>query len=157
MCLCCRRSSTWKLLTGWLDRPVLYCRIVPDFDKGVCCICDPDGSYMGWVAAVGPAAAVMEEGMMMINIVKLLNTCSSTVDKNKPTASSRQQHSQQQPSQPNQSHGPPDVVPASVAKGERKDQSTKQLRELLAASNRRFQAVTIVLQQTLTEVRKFYL
>ncbi|XP_039974996.1 microtubule-associated tumor suppressor 1 homolog A isoform X2 [Xiphias gladius] len=78
-------------------------------------------------------------------------TSSGPVDKNKPTASSRQQHSQQQPSQPNQSHGPPDVVPASVAKGERKDQSTKQLRELLAASNRRFQAVTIVLQQTLTE------
>uniref|UniRef100_A0A3B4Z799 Microtubule associated scaffold protein 1 n=1 Tax=Seriola lalandi dorsalis TaxID=1841481 RepID=A0A3B4Z799_SERLL len=78
-------------------------------------------------------------------------TSSGPVDKNKPKASSRQQHPQPQPSQPNQSHGPPDVVPASVAKGERKDQAIQQLRDLLAASNCRFEAFTIVLQQTLTE------
>ncbi|XP_034453135.1 microtubule-associated tumor suppressor 1 homolog A isoform X1 [Hippoglossus hippoglossus] len=73
------------------------------------------------------------------------------VDKSKPKATSRQQHPQQKPSQPSRSHGPPDVVPPSVAKGERKDQSTQQLRGHLAASNCRFEALTIVLQQTLTE------
>ncbi|XP_040903350.1 microtubule-associated tumor suppressor 1 homolog A isoform X2 [Toxotes jaculatrix] len=76
---------------------------------------------------------------------------SGPVDKNKPKASSHQQHPQQQPSRPNQSHGPPDVVPASVAKGESKDQSIQQLRGLLAASNCRFEAVAIVLQQVLTK------
>ncbi|XP_071313910.1 microtubule-associated tumor suppressor 1 homolog A isoform X3 [Trachinotus anak] len=78
-------------------------------------------------------------------------TSSGPVDKNKPKASSRQQHPQQQPPQPNQSHGPPDVVPATVAKGEKKNQTIQQLRGLLAASNRRFEAFTIVLQQILTE------
>lgn len=102
--------------------------------------------------AVRPAAAVMEGGMMMINVVTTLNTCSFTVDKNKPKASSRQQHPQQPASQPNQSNGPPDVVPASVAEGGRKDQSIQQLQGLLAASNCRFEAVAIVLQQTLAEV-----
>uniref|UniRef100_A0A8P4KH48 Microtubule associated scaffold protein 1 n=1 Tax=Dicentrarchus labrax TaxID=13489 RepID=A0A8P4KH48_DICLA len=78
-------------------------------------------------------------------------TSSGHVDKNKPKPSSRQQPPQQQASQPNQSNGPPDVVPASVTEGGRKDQSIQQLRGLLAASNCRFEAVAIVLQQTLTE------
>ncbi|KAF0039629.1 hypothetical protein F2P81_007864 [Scophthalmus maximus] len=73
------------------------------------------------------------------------------VDKNKPKASSRQQHPQQHLSQPNQSHGPPDVVPPSVAKAEKKDQNSQQLTGLLTASNCRFEALTIVLQQTLTK------
>ncbi|XP_062249020.1 microtubule-associated tumor suppressor 1 homolog A isoform X1 [Platichthys flesus] len=73
------------------------------------------------------------------------------VDKSKPKATSRQQHPQQKLSQPSRSHGPPDLVPPSVAKGEKKDQSTQQLRGHLAASNCRFEALTIVLQQTLTE------
>ncbi|AWP12429.1 putative microtubule-associated tumor suppressor 1 [Scophthalmus maximus] len=73
------------------------------------------------------------------------------MDKNKPKASSRQQHPQQHLSQPNQSHGPPDVVPPSVAKAEKKDQNSQQLTGLLTASNCRFEALTIVLQQTLTK------
>ncbi|XP_068570425.1 microtubule-associated tumor suppressor 1 homolog A isoform X2 [Cebidichthys violaceus] len=78
-------------------------------------------------------------------------TSSGPVDNSKPKASSRQQHPQQQASQPNQRSGAPDVVPASVAEGGRKDQSTQQLRGLLAASDRRLQALAIVLQQTLAE------
>ncbi|KAI3351266.1 hypothetical protein L3Q82_005818 [Scortum barcoo] len=75
----------------------------------------------------------------------------SEVDKNKPKAGSRQQHPQQPASQPNQTNGPPDVIPASVAKSGKKDQSIQQLRGLLAANNCRFEAVAIVLQQTLAE------
>nr|XP_046262223.1 microtubule-associated tumor suppressor 1 homolog A isoform X2 [Scatophagus argus] len=78
-------------------------------------------------------------------------TSSGPVDKNKPKTSSHQQPAQQQASQPSQSNGPPDVVPASVAEGGRKDRSIQQLRELLAASNCRFEAVSIVLQQILAE------
>ncbi|KAG7223545.1 hypothetical protein INR49_028438 [Caranx melampygus] len=78
-------------------------------------------------------------------------SASTQVDKNKPKTTSRQQHPQPQPSQPNQSHGPPDVVPANVAKGERKDQAIQRLRGLLAASNRKFEAFAVVLQQILTE------
>ncbi|XP_039668725.1 microtubule-associated tumor suppressor 1 homolog A isoform X1 [Perca fluviatilis] len=78
-------------------------------------------------------------------------TSSGAVDKNKPKASSRHQHPQQQASQPNQRNGAVDVVPASTAEGGRKDQSIQQLRGLLAASNCRFEAVAIVLQQALAE------
>ncbi|XP_028444746.1 microtubule-associated tumor suppressor 1 homolog A isoform X1 [Perca flavescens] len=77
-------------------------------------------------------------------------TSSGAVDKNKPKASSRHQHPQQA-SQPNQRNGAVDVVPASTAEGGRKDQSIQQLRGLLAASNCRFEAVAIVLQQALAE------
>uniref|UniRef100_UPI0037E94F7F microtubule-associated tumor suppressor 1 homolog A isoform X1 n=1 Tax=Semicossyphus pulcher TaxID=241346 RepID=UPI0037E94F7F len=93
----------------------------------------------------------------LLRNLQLLSGCKKNtvvfraVDKSKPKASSRPQHPQQQASQPNQSNGPPDVVPASVAKGGTKDQSTQQLRGLLAASERRFEAVAIVLQQTLAE------
>ncbi|KAM9356774.1 microtubule-associated tumor suppressor 1 homolog A [Symphorus nematophorus] len=78
-------------------------------------------------------------------------TSSGPVDKNKPKASSRQQPPQHQASQPSQSNGPPDVVPASVSEGGRKDPNVQQLRGLLAASNCRFEAVAIVLQKILTE------
>ncbi|KAL6117975.1 mtus1 [Pungitius sinensis] len=78
-------------------------------------------------------------------------TSSEPVDKSKPKATSRQQPPQQQAPQPNQPSGPPDVVPASVTEGEEKDQRLQQLTALLAASNCRFQAVAIVLQQTLSE------
>ncbi|KAM4555727.1 microtubule-associated tumor suppressor 1 homolog A isoform 2-T2 [Odontesthes bonariensis] len=70
-------------------------------------------------------------------------TSGGPVDKNKSKASSRQQSSQ-----PNQSTGPQNVVQASVPPGERKAQN---LQQLLTASNCRFQAVAIVLQQTLAE------
>ncbi|GAA6224297.1 microtubule-associated tumor suppressor 1 isoform X3 [Lates japonicus] len=93
----------------------------------------------------------------LLRNIQLLSGCRKNtvvfhaVDKNKPKASSRQQHPPRQPSQPNQSHGPPDVVPAGVSKDERKDQSIQQLKGLLAGSNCRFEALTIVLQKTLTE------
>lgn len=103
-------------------------------------------------AGVRSTAVIMEGGMMMINVVTTLNTCSFTVDKNKPKASSRQQNHQRQTSLPNQSNGPPDVVPPGVAEGERKDERIQQLRGNLAAANCKFEAVTIVLKQTLAEV-----
>ncbi|XP_072252233.1 microtubule-associated tumor suppressor 1 homolog A isoform X2 [Leuresthes tenuis] len=68
-------------------------------------------------------------------------TLGGHVDKSKSKASSRQQSSQP-------STGPQNVVQASVPPGERKDQNIQQL---LTASNCRFQAVAIVLQQTLAE------
>ncbi|XP_067374800.1 microtubule-associated tumor suppressor 1 homolog A isoform X1 [Channa argus] len=73
------------------------------------------------------------------------------VDKNKAKASSCQQHLQQQASQPNQETGPPDVVPASAAEVEKKNQRIQQIKGLLTASNCRFEAITIVLQQTLAK------
>ncbi|CAK6974177.1 microtubule-associated tumor suppressor 1 homolog A [Scomber scombrus] len=78
-------------------------------------------------------------------------TSSGPVDKNKPKANSCQQQHQQQASQPNQSNGPPDVVPAGGAESKRKDQSIQKLRGLLAASNCRFEAFIVVLQHALAE------
>ncbi|XP_035804959.2 microtubule-associated tumor suppressor 1 homolog A isoform X2 [Amphiprion ocellaris] len=72
---------------------------------------------------------------------------SGPVDKNKSKASSRQQ----QPSQQSQNQGPSDVLPASVTKDDRKDTIIQNLKGLLTASNRRFEAVAVVLQQTLAE------
>ncbi|KAM9741938.1 microtubule-associated tumor suppressor 1 homolog A isoform 3-T5 [Menidia menidia] len=68
---------------------------------------------------------------------------SGLVDKNKSKATSRQQ--------PSQSTGPQNVVQAKAAQCERKDHDPQQLQQLLTASNCRFQALTIVLQQTLAE------
>ncbi|KAK2849450.1 hypothetical protein Q5P01_009284 [Channa striata] len=79
-----------------------------------------------------------------------LTSC-GPVDKNKAKASSCQQHLHQQASQPNQEIGPPDVVPASAAEVERKNHRTQQLKGFLTASNCRFEAITIVLQQTLAK------
>uniref|UniRef100_A0AAQ6IKX2 Microtubule associated tumor suppressor 1b n=1 Tax=Anabas testudineus TaxID=64144 RepID=A0AAQ6IKX2_ANATE len=78
-------------------------------------------------------------------------TSNGPVDKNKSKANSCQQHHQQQASQPNQSNGPPDVVPASVAEVERKNHTIQQLKGQLAASNCRFEAIAVVLQQTLAK------
>lgn len=111
------------------------------------------GMYGVGGTAVRLAAAVIE-GSVMINIVTTLDTCPFTVDKNKSKANSCQQHHQQQASQPNQSNGPPDVVPASVAEVERKNHTIQQLKGQLAASNCRFEAIAVVLQQTLAKVRK---
>ncbi|XP_035525064.1 microtubule-associated tumor suppressor 1 homolog A isoform X1 [Morone saxatilis] len=112
------------------------------------------------LATSGKAAASTSKGASNSTVSPLKRTASARlvrvtssgpVDKNKPKASSCQQPPQQQASQQNHSNGPPDVVPASVPEGGRKDQSIQQLRGLLAASNCRFEAVAIVLQQTLTE------
>ncbi|KAK5865137.1 hypothetical protein PBY51_016325 [Eleginops maclovinus] len=78
-------------------------------------------------------------------------TPNGPVDKNKPKAASRQQHPQQPTSQPSQRSGSPDVVPATVAEGGRKDQNVRQLGGLLTESNRRFDAIAIVLQRALAE------
>nr|XP_061793249.1 microtubule-associated tumor suppressor 1 homolog [Nerophis lumbriciformis] len=70
------------------------------------------------------------------------------VDKNKPKTSSWQQL----PSSPSkQNHGAPDVVPPCLPENDRNDQRIQNLGKLLAASNCRFEAVAIVLQQTLAE------
>ncbi|XP_034079093.1 microtubule-associated tumor suppressor 1 homolog A isoform X1 [Gymnodraco acuticeps] len=108
-------------------------------------------------AACKPASAFSIRGASNSTVSPLKRTASARlvcptpngpVDKNKPKAASRQQ---QPTSQPSQRSGPPDVVPASVAEGGRKDQSVQQLRGLLAASNRRCEAVAIVLQRALAE------
>ncbi|XP_068596904.1 microtubule-associated tumor suppressor 1 homolog [Brachionichthys hirsutus] len=67
------------------------------------------------------------------------------LDKSKPKAISRQQQASRQ------SNRPQDAVPASVTRTGREDQSNQRLSGLLAASNCRFEALTIVLQQTLAE------
>lgn len=77
------------------------------------------------------------------------------MDKNKPKPSFRRQPPQQQVSQLSQVNGPLDVVPGSASEAGIKDQRIQQLKGHLAASNSRFEAVAIVLQQTLTEVWKF--
>ncbi|KAM3613375.1 uncharacterized protein V6R79_025070 [Siganus canaliculatus] len=93
----------------------------------------------------------------LLRNIQLLSGCRKntvvfqTVDKTKPKASPRQQPAQQRAPQSSQSNGPPDVVPASVCEGGRKEQSIRQLGELLTASNCRFEAVTVVLQKTLAE------
>ncbi|XP_074529890.1 microtubule-associated tumor suppressor 1 homolog A [Halichoeres trimaculatus] len=77
---------------------------------------------------------------------------SQPVDKSKSKTSSRpQQPQQQQAPRPNQSTGPQDYVPAGAPEGGARNQSTEKLRGLLAACDRRFQAIAIVLQQTLSE------
>lgn len=83
-------------------------------------------------------------GVMTISVVITLNSCSFTVDKSKPKASSWQQT----PQQPN---GPPDVS-GSASSGQRRCQSIQQLKGLLAASNCRFEALAVVLQHWMAKV-----
>ncbi|XP_070818614.1 microtubule-associated tumor suppressor 1 homolog A isoform X2 [Chaetodon trifascialis] len=99
----------------------------------------------------GPANSTVSPLKRSASARLVRGTSSGPVDKNKPKAGSRHQPPQQQASQRSQSNGPPDVVPASVVGGGRQDQSIQQLRGLLAANNCRFEAVAIVLQQTLAE------
>ncbi|XP_044060170.1 microtubule-associated tumor suppressor 1 homolog A isoform X2 [Siniperca chuatsi] len=110
------------------------------------------------LATAAKPAASISKGVSNSTVSPLKRTASARlirlnssgpVDKNKSKASSRQQHPQQQASQPNQSNGPPVAVPATVT--EKKDPSIQQLRGLLAATNCRFEAVAIVLQRTLAE------
>uniref|UniRef100_A0AAQ4QY14 Microtubule associated tumor suppressor 1a n=1 Tax=Gasterosteus aculeatus aculeatus TaxID=481459 RepID=A0AAQ4QY14_GASAC len=113
------------------------------------------GSTQALATACKPAALISKGSLispLKRTSARLLRlTSSAQVDKSKPKATSRQQAPQQQAPQPSQRSGPPDVVPASVAEGAEKDQSLQQLTALLAASNRRFQAIAIVLQRTLAE------
>ncbi|XP_029956934.1 microtubule-associated tumor suppressor 1 homolog A [Salarias fasciatus] len=94
----------------------------------------------------------------LLRNIQLLSGCRKNtvvfhaVDKNKSKAGSRQQPPPPPASKPSQSNRPPDSVPpASAAEDERKGHIIQQLRGLLAASNRRFEAVAIVLQQSLAQ------
>lgn len=77
------------------------------------------------------------------------------MDKSKTKAGSHQHHPQQQASQQSQSSRPQDVVPASLTEVHRINQNIQQLKGLLKASNCRFEALSVVLQQTLGEVRTY--
>ncbi|XP_077466495.1 uncharacterized protein LOC144082895 isoform X3 [Stigmatopora argus] len=70
------------------------------------------------------------------------------VEKNKPKTSTWPPASS---SRSTQNHGPPDVVPPSTPRDDRNDQRLQNLGKLLAASNCRFEAIAIVLQQTLAK------
>uniref|UniRef100_A0A8C5I264 Microtubule-associated tumor suppressor 1 n=1 Tax=Gouania willdenowi TaxID=441366 RepID=A0A8C5I264_GOUWI len=72
-------------------------------------------------------------------------TLGTPVDKNKSKASSEQQPLQQQTSRPKKNNGP------NTPETDRRDNDIQHLKELLAASNLRFEAVAIVLQQSLIE------
>ncbi|XP_077388650.1 microtubule-associated tumor suppressor 1 homolog A isoform X2 [Festucalex cinctus] len=72
----------------------------------------------------------------------------SKPEKNKVKTCSRQQVSA---SQAKQNIGPPDVVPPNVPRDDGNVQRIQTLGGLLAASNCRFEAVTVVLQQALAE------
>lgn len=74
-----------------------------------------------------------------------------TVDKIKAKSSARQH--QQQCSQPAKSAGSRTAVQGSVLQDDQRDQNIQQLKKLLTASDCRFQALAIVLQQTLAEVK----
>lgn len=80
--------------------------------------------------------------------------CLLTVDKNTPKGGTQQQ---QQPTQPHRTHGPPTVVPPTVAKREDTDQSLQQLQGLVTASHRGLEALAVVLQRTLIEVSEVFL
>ncbi|CAJ1058300.1 microtubule-associated tumor suppressor 1 homolog A isoform X1 [Xyrichtys novacula] len=82
---------------------------------------------------------------------RLRLTTSGPVDKSKPKTSSRPHQPQQQASRPNQNNGPPDVVPERVSKSGAKNQPIEKVRALLAEYDRRFGALAVVLQQTLSE------
>ncbi|CAL8357277.1 unnamed protein product [Merluccius merluccius] len=76
------------------------------------------------------------------------------VDKSKPKASSRQQQQQKPVTHAGQSVGGRVPVPAAVGEEEpskRLDHVLRMPRELLAASHRRFEAMAVILQQTLAE------
>lgn len=109
---------------------------------------------------VRPPAVIMEGSLLMIGVVTTLKSLFyfivfffPTVDKNKSKAGSHQQLPQQQASQQKQSNRPQDAVPASLTEADRINQNVQQLKGLLRASNCRFEALSIVLQQTLTGVR----
>ena len=100
---------------------------------------------------------VMDAELLIMNVVANLNARSFTAEKSRAKASSRQQ---QQPQQrvPAKAPSAGGRVPAPAEAGgdeqsQRKDHVLQRLRELLAAGNRKFEAIAVVLQWTLAEVR----
>ncbi|XP_026043599.1 microtubule-associated tumor suppressor 1 homolog A isoform X2 [Astatotilapia calliptera] len=107
------------------------------------------------LSTVNKPAASTGKGASNSIIGPLLKTASAklarstlvgSVDKNKSKAGSHQQQASQQ----KQSNRPQDAVPASLTEADRINQNVQQLKGLLRASNCRFEALSIVLQQTLT-------
>uniref|UniRef100_A0A1A8C3E2 Mitochondrial tumor suppressor 1a n=1 Tax=Nothobranchius kadleci TaxID=1051664 RepID=A0A1A8C3E2_NOTKA len=90
---------------------------------------------------------LMENSLLMLSVVTALNPSSVPVHKKSKT-SSRQEKSQQGPTHRS---GSRDGIQANDLQGERSNQNIQQLKQLLADSNRRFQAIAIVLQQSLTQ------
>lgn len=137
--------------TSWLDRIFLYQRhkaliyelfINYDYD-----VLHTVVEYCSLTAYTGHGG-----GVMTISVVTTLNSCSFTVDKSKPKASSWQQTPQQPTTLPSQANRPPDVVPGSATSAQRRCQGIQQLKGLLAASNCRFEAFAVVLQHWMAKV-----
>ena len=124
-------------------------------------VSEPDSACTFFRAAAPlgppPAMVLIDGELLRMNVVENLNASSFTAEKSKPKAGSRQQPPQQRVHPKGQSVGGRVPVPAAAAAGEdeqskRKDHVLQRLRELLAAGNRRFEAIAVVLQLTLAEV-----
>ncbi|KAG9346992.1 hypothetical protein JZ751_005919 [Albula glossodonta] len=113
----------------------------------------------GTKSSLGRARVSVLGEKTMLNVVPTLNGCSLAVDKNKQKPSPR---TQPQP-QPN---GQPDLLPPTEGKPllgaehyraqcDKNNQCIQQLKKLLASGNRRFEAVTVVIQHILTETDQF--
>ena len=123
-------------------------------------VSEPDSACTFFRAAAPlgppPAMVLIDGELVRMNVVENLNASSFTAEKSKPKAGSRQQPPQQRVHPKGQSVGGRVPVPAAAAgedeQSKRKDHVLQRLRELLAAGNRRFEAIAVVLQLTLAEV-----
>uniref|UniRef100_A0AAZ1XX96 Microtubule associated tumor suppressor 1b n=1 Tax=Oreochromis aureus TaxID=47969 RepID=A0AAZ1XX96_OREAU len=147
--------NLWRLSGGVAHKATPFKSVVPKAR-----LISTSGKNTGpTLSTVNKPAASTGKGASNSIIGPLLKTASAklarstlvgSVDKNKSKAGSHQQHPQQQASQQNQSNRPQDAVPASLTEVDRINQNVQQLKGLLRASNCRFEALSIVLQQTLT-------
>lgn len=100
--------------------------------------------WRSWVQGLWTGGALCRK--IMLNVVTALNVCSLTVDKNKSRTSSR---NQQPPT-----NGQPDLVPPESKSRNveyykalcEKNQTIQQLENTLRSSNRRFEAVAVVIK-----------
>ncbi|KAK0144318.1 Microtubule-associated tumor suppressor 1 A [Merluccius polli] len=123
----------------------------------------PPGDTGPTLATSCKSASSNKPGLARSTVTPMRRTISSRiahlasslpVDKSKPKASSRQQQQQKPVTHAGQSVGGRVPVPAAVGEEEpskRLDHVLRMPRELLAASHRRFEAMAVVLQQTLAE------
>lgn len=147
-----QRSRAGIHQTAWLDRCMHKC-----FDSGL--VANVRLTWVSWFVLYCQFTCsdyggefVDDRGCHDTKVL-ILFYFFPTVDKNKSKAGSHQQRPQQQASQQKQSNRPQDAVPASLTEVDRINQNVQQLKGLLRASNCRFEALSIVLQQTLTGVR----